>query len=177
MGRLDTAMAAITLSIAPAFSQALTELSINIALLEARMNSVERIKEYDDLPEEAARVIPHSRPTADWPSQGAIKFNNYCLRYRPGADLILRNISAVIKPKEKIGIVGRTGAGKSSLLGGLFRLVEPAEGSIEIDGLDIAAIGLSDLRKVLCIIPQDPVRSAFVVVYEPQTYSDGLFEL
>jgi ABC-type multidrug transport system fused ATPase/permease subunit len=90
-----------------------------------------------------------------WPSQGAVAFNNYSTRYRPGLDLVLKNINLSIKPKEKIGVVGRTGAGKSSLTLALFRIIEPAEGNVSIDNLNTSTIGLLDLRRRLAIIPQD----------------------
>ena len=83
--------------------------------------------------------------------------NKYSTRYRKGLDLVLRDITADIKPGEKIGIVGRTGAGKSSFALALFRLIEPAGGKILIDGVDVSQIGLHDLRSALTIIPQDPV--------------------
>jgi len=87
---------------------------------------------------------------------GSIKFDDYSTRYREGLDLILKNITIEVKPNEKIGIVGRTGAGKSSLTLALFRLIEPAKGTIIIDGTDIKKLGLYDLRSRLTIIPQDP---------------------
>ncbi|OPL32933.1 multidrug 1 resistance-associated protein, partial [Mytilus galloprovincialis] len=83
--------------------------------------------------------------------------NNYCVRYREDLDLVLKGISCKILPCEKIGIVGRTGAGKSSLTMALFRILEPAQGDIVIDGVDISTIGLHDLRSKITIIPQDPV--------------------
>jgi len=92
-----------------------------------------------------------------WPQEGSIDFKNYQMRYRPGLELVLKGISFSVKPSEKIGIVGRTGAGKSSLTSSLFRLVEPAGGAIIIDGQDVSQIGLHDLREKLSIIPQDPV--------------------
>lgn len=104
-------MAAVTLSYAPTLAQSLNELSMSSAIFEARLNSVERMKEYDSLPREAEPIIPENRPPQGWPFEGSIKFSNYCMRYRPGAELVLKNINAFIKPREKIGIVGRTGAG------------------------------------------------------------------
>lgn len=123
---------------------------------------VERIKEYIELPQEAPHHIEGRRPRREWPDRGAIEFKNYSTRYRQGLELVLNGVSCVIKPREKIGIVGRTGAGKSSLTVALFRLIEPAidggdGGTIIIDGIDIRTLGLHDLRSKLTIIPQDPV--------------------
>lgn len=95
------------------------------------------------------------RPPASWPKEGAISFRNLSLRYREGLPLVLNGVSADIKPSEKIGVVGRTGAGKSSLMLALFRIVEYSGGSIIIDGEDISQLGLRDLRSSLAIIPQE----------------------
>lgn len=124
--------------------------------VETNIVSVERTLEYSTLPSEAPEILEHHRPAPNWPSDGAIEFSNYSTRYRPGLDLVLKNISLSIKPHEKIGIVGRTGAGKSSLTLALFRIIEPATGHISIDGLNTSTIGLRDLRQNLAIIPQDP---------------------
>eukprot|EP01116_Phalansterium_solitarium_P010898 TRINITY_DN263_c0_g2_i2.p1 TRINITY_DN263_c0_g2~~TRINITY_DN263_c0_g2_i2.p1 ORF type:complete len:1470 (+),score=645.31 TRINITY_DN263_c0_g2_i2:96-4505(+) len=123
---------------------------------ETQMVSVERVLQYAELPTEGATVIEDSRPPANWPSEAKIQFRNVKLRYREGLELVLRGISFDVKPKEKIGVVGRTGAGKSSLMLALFRLVELAEGTITIDGVDISKMGLHDLRGALSIIMQDP---------------------
>ncbi|ESN96295.1 hypothetical protein HELRODRAFT_163344 [Helobdella robusta] len=96
-------------------------------------------------------------PPEEWPDRNNIIFRNYGLRYRPGLELVLKNINIDIKSREKIGIVGRTGAGKSSMTLALFRLIEPSEGSIIIDGVDITSIGLHQLRSKITILPQDPV--------------------
>merc|ERR1712037_577822 len=92
-----------------------------------------------------------------WPREGKIELEGYSTRYREGLDLVLRQISATIQGGERVGIVGRTGAGKSSLTLALFRLIEPASGRILIDGVDISKLGLHKLRSRLTIIPQDPV--------------------
>ncbi|XP_056140091.1 multidrug resistance-associated protein 5 isoform X3 [Lampris incognitus] len=125
---------------------------------EARFTSVERIQHYNQsLSQEApARRRSPSLP-AEWPQQGEVVFEEVEMRYQPNLPLILKRISCTIRPKEKVGIVGRTGSGKSSLGVVLFRLVELCGGSIRIDGVNICDIGLADLRSKLSIIPQEPV--------------------
>ncbi|GAV56396.1 hypothetical protein ZYGR_0BB01740 [Zygosaccharomyces rouxii] len=124
-------------------------------MIETNIISVERIYEYCQLPSEAPAVIESSRPEKSWPSKGNIVFKDYSTRYRPELEPVLKKVNLNIKPREKIGVVGRTGAGKSTLSLALFRLLESSEGSIEIDGVDISKIGLYDLRSHLSIIPQD----------------------
>ena len=116
---------------------------------------MERCLEYARLPSEAPEVLSKHRPRASWPSKGAVEFKDYSTRYRPGLDLVLKNINLQIKAREKIGVVGRTGAGKSSLTLALFRIIEAASGKISIDELNTSTIGLLDLRRRLAIIPQD----------------------
>ncbi|XP_038183156.1 ATP-binding cassette sub-family C member 2 [Arvicola amphibius] len=123
---------------------------------ETNIVAVERINEYINVENEAPWVTD-KKPPADWPSKGEIQFNNYQVRYRPELDLVLKGISCHIKSTEKVGVVGRTGAGKSSLTNCLFRILESAGGQIIIDGVDIASLGLHDLRGKLTIIPQDPI--------------------
>ncbi|CAL1530147.1 unnamed protein product [Lymnaea stagnalis] len=125
--------------------------------LETNIVSVERIKEYTETPSEAAWVNPFKRPLASWPQEGAVNFINYKTRYRTGLDLVLKGLNCQIKGGEKVGIVGRTGAGKSSMTVALFRLIEAASGSIMIDNTAISDIGLHDLRSKITILPQDPV--------------------
>ncbi|CAI4226039.1 unnamed protein product [Auanema sp. JU1783] len=124
--------------------------------VETNIVSVERVREYTEVTPEAAwrseRLLPRG-----WPAKGRIVFNDYSTRYRPGLDLVLRGINLNIVPGEKVGVVGRTGAGKSSLALALFRIIESSGGQILIDDIDIATIGLHDLRVNLTIIPQDPV--------------------
>jgi ABC-type multidrug transport system fused ATPase/permease subunit len=121
--------------------------------METYIVSVERIKEYVDCPQEAASVVANG-VAIGWPDAGRVQFINYSTRYRPNLDLVLRDINCDISPQEKIGIVGRTGAGKSSLTLALFRIIEATSGSIVIDGVNIGNIGLRDLRSKLTIIPQ-----------------------
>ncbi|GIQ80078.1 hypothetical protein KIPB_000818 [Kipferlia bialata] len=124
--------------------------------LEAEMSSVERIFEYiEELPKEAPRRLPGVSVPEEWPAQGAIQFNDVVLRYRPELDPVLKGISISIKPGEKVGLVGRTGAGKSTLAVALMRLVEAESGSICMDGLDLSTVGIHDVRGNISSIPQD----------------------
>ncbi|TMS00880.1 Multidrug resistance-associated protein 6, partial [Larimichthys crocea] len=125
--------------------------------VENNIVSVERVKEYDNTPKEAAWTLKDSLLPAVWPTTGNIQFEDYGLQYRKGLNWALNKISINIQDREKVGIVGRTGAGKSSLALGIFRILEAANGRIFIDGLNIAEIGLHDLRTRITIIPQDPV--------------------
>ncbi|KAK2551420.1 Multidrug resistance-associated protein 1 [Acropora cervicornis] len=125
------------------------------SLLETDLVSVERVKEFSETPTEGVRVKTNSRPPDNWPESGSIVIQELDLRYRKGLPTVLKQINCGIKAGEKIGIVGRTGAGKSSLALALFRILEKAGGRILVDGVDIANIGLHDLRSRLAIIPQD----------------------
>ncbi|GLT85717.1 hypothetical protein SLE2022_038970 [Rubroshorea leprosula] len=127
------------------------------SMAENSLNSVERVATYIELPSEAPLIIESNRPPPGWPSSGSIRFEDVVLRYRPELPPVLHGISFTISPSDKVGIVGRTGAGKSSMLNALFRIVELERGRILIDGCDVAKFGLMDLRKDLGIIPQSPV--------------------
>ncbi|ONK69820.1 uncharacterized protein A4U43_C05F27080 [Asparagus officinalis] len=116
----------------------------------------DRLNQYMNVPSEAPEVIRGNRPPPNWPSVGKVELRDLKIRYRPDTPLVLRGISCIFEGGHKIGIVGRTGSGKTTLIGALFRLVEPAGGKIIIDGLNIATIGLHDLRSRFGIIPQDP---------------------
>ncbi|XP_044089017.1 ATP-binding cassette sub-family C member 6 isoform X1 [Neovison vison] len=123
--------------------------------LESSIVSVERMKDYDRTPKEAPWRLPTCAARSSWPHSGEIEFRNFGLRYHPELPLAVRGVSFKIHAGEKVGIVGRTGAGKSSLAGGLVRLLEAAEGGIWIDGVPIAHVGLHTLRSRITIIPQD----------------------
>ncbi|XP_038161331.1 canalicular multispecific organic anion transporter 2 isoform X2 [Cyprinodon tularosa] len=125
--------------------------------LENNIVAVERVKEYSETETEAPWEVEDKKPPPEWPMKGNVEFNQYCVRYREGLDLVLKNITLSVKGGEKIGIVGRTGAGKSSMTLSLFRLLEAAGGEITIDSVKISEIGLHDLRSKLTIIPQEPV--------------------
>ncbi|XP_039991336.1 ATP-binding cassette sub-family C member 3 isoform X2 [Xiphias gladius] len=125
--------------------------------LESNIVAVERVKEYSETKTEAPWEVEDKKPPLEWPMEGNVQFHDYSVRYREGLDLVLKNLTLSIKGGEKIGIVGRTGAGKSSMTLCLFRLLEAAAGEITIDEVKIAEIGLHDLRSKLTIIPQEPV--------------------
>ncbi|KAJ7172563.1 multidrug resistance-associated ABC transporter [Mycena filopes] len=141
-----------TLSITQVFSQMVAFFATN----EQNMNSVERIITYAELPAEGAPTTPEDPPSS-WPERGEIKFKQVEMAYREGLPLVLKGVTFDVRPGEKVGIVGRTGAGKSSLLQALFRMVEVQSGSIEIDGHDIHNVGLDVLRGSLALVPQDSV--------------------
>ncbi|KAL3689444.1 hypothetical protein R1sor_015753 [Riccia sorocarpa] len=128
----------------------------NECILANNVISMERVKQYMYNEPEAPAVIPGSRPPENWPSQGKIEITNLQVRYRPNTPLVLRGITCTIDGGQRVGVVGRTGSGKTTLISSLFRLVEPSGGSILLDGLNISTIGLHDLRSRLSIIPQEP---------------------
>ncbi|KAL4079849.1 P-loop containing nucleoside triphosphate hydrolase protein [Scleroderma yunnanense] len=128
--------------------------------VENDLNSVERIVQYtwkDTVPQEAAHENPSKQPPPEWPPAGAIEFIDVQMRYRPSLPNVLNGVSLSIRGGERIGVIGRTGAGKSSLMLTLYRIVELSAGSILLDGVDISTIGLKDLRTKISIIPQDPL--------------------
>ncbi|GAA5907850.1 hypothetical protein JCM8208_001962 [Rhodotorula glutinis] len=128
------------------------------AEVENNMSSIERFEWYaKQLPQEAPARIAETAPPPTWPEQGAISFKDVEIRYRSELPTVVRNFSLEIRPGEKVGVVGRTGAGKSTITQALFRILELSRGTIEIDGRDIAKIGLEQLRERLSIIPQEPL--------------------
>lgn len=156
VGKIDAGAAGLSLTYALSFTETVLWLVRLYAVNEQNMNSVERIKEYLDVDQEAKAIVPESRPPANWPSQGAIQFVNYSTRYRSDLEPVLRNVTFNVNAGERVGIVGRTGAGKSSLALALFRGLEAEEGKVIIDDIDIGLIGLQDLRESITIVPQDP---------------------
>uniref|UniRef100_A0A0A9G6B8 ABC transporter domain-containing protein n=1 Tax=Arundo donax TaxID=35708 RepID=A0A0A9G6B8_ARUDO len=128
----------------------------NQCQLANQIISVERVSQYMDIPSEAAEIIEKNQPSPDWPQVGRVELRGLKIRYRQDAPLVLHGITCTFEGGDKIGIVGRTGSGKTTLIGALFRLVEPAGGKIIIDSVDITKIGLHDLRSRMGIIPQDP---------------------
>ncbi|KAI9838425.1 MAG: hypothetical protein M1838_004608 [Thelocarpon superellum] len=154
-GGLSAGMVGLAMSYALQITQSLNWIVRQTVEVETNIVSVERVLEYARLPSEAPEIISGKRPKVSWPAHGAVSFVDYSTRYRPGLDLVLKNVSLSFRRHEKIGVVGRTGAGKSSLTLALFRIIEAASGHIRIDDLDTSTIGLLDLRRRLSIIPQD----------------------
>ncbi|KAA8641709.1 uncharacterized protein ATNIH1004_011845 [Aspergillus tanneri] len=156
IGKVDAGAAGLSLTYAVTFTENVLWLVRLYSEVQQNMNSVERVNEYLGVEQEAVAVIADSRPPANWPSHGAVDFSSYTTRYRADLDPVLQNISFTVQAGEKVGIVGRNGAGKSSLALALFRALEAEKGRIYIDGIDISAIGLKDLRESITIVPQDP---------------------
>ncbi|CAL9154202.1 unnamed protein product [Musa hybrid cultivar] len=128
----------------------------NLCNVENKMISVERILRFSGIPSEAPLVIEDCRPEQGWPTSGTIELHDLHVRYGPALPMILKGVSCSFPGGKRVGVVGRTGSGKSTLIQSLFRVVEPSLGKIVIDGVDISRIGLHDLRSKLSIIPQDP---------------------
>lgn len=129
----------------------------NLCNVENKMISVERILQFTNIPSEAPLVIENNRPSPEWPSGGKIDLEDLHVQYKPALPTVLKGVTCTFPGEKKIGVVGRTGSGKSTLIQALFRVVEPSGGRILIDGVDISKIGLQDLRSRLSIIPQDPM--------------------
>uniref|UniRef100_A0A667YGH3 ATP-binding cassette, sub-family C (CFTR/MRP), member 12 n=1 Tax=Myripristis murdjan TaxID=586833 RepID=A0A667YGH3_9TELE len=154
---LNSGLVGLSISYALNVTQTLNWLVRMTSELETNIVAVERTNT-EWVPSTApSRWVTDIQPPEQWPDAGRLQFENYKVRYRPELDLVLHGITCDIDTTEKIGIVGRTGAGKSSLTNCLFRIIEAAEGRIFIDGVDISTIGLHHLRGRLTIIPQDPV--------------------
>lgn len=152
---VDSGKAGISLTYAITFTEGALWLVRLYSNVEMNMNSVERLKEYMEVeqePYEQAILTPPS----DWPQQGRIEVNDLSLRYAPHLPKVIRNVSFTVDPKSKVGIVGRTGAGKSTIITALFRFLDPETGNIKIDNVDITSVDLQRLRRSITIIPQDP---------------------
>ncbi|CAM0884177.1 unnamed protein product [Alopecurus aequalis] len=128
----------------------------NLCNVENKMICVERILQFSTIPSEPPLVIETSRPRETWPWCGKIQIEALQIQYSPDMPMVLKGISCTFPGERKIGVVGRTGSGKSTLIQALFRVVEPSAGRILIDGVDISLLGVHDLRCRLSIIPQEP---------------------
>ncbi|KAJ3358588.1 hypothetical protein GGF32_010109 [Allomyces javanicus] len=162
-GSISASLIGLSLSYALQITGVLNWCVRQAAEVEIQMNSVERLDYYAEHLESEAPPVTDVRPAPEWPAHGEIELKNVTMAYRADLDPVLKNVSLKIPAGFKAGIVGRTGAGKSTLIVALFRLVELREGSITIDGMDISQLGLADLRQRLSIIPQDPVLFAGTV--------------
>jgi len=152
-----TAMAAMAISYSLDTTQSLNWVVRMATEMETQIVAVERIEEYTDLPSEAPAHIPETAPDPSWPTHGDIQIEELTMRYRPELEPVLKHLNLHIDPGEKVGVVGRTGAGKSSLVLCLMRIIELESGRIVIDGVDIKQLGLEDLRSHIAIIPQEPL--------------------
>uniref|UniRef100_A0A0E0CV21 MRP-like ABC transporter n=1 Tax=Oryza meridionalis TaxID=40149 RepID=A0A0E0CV21_9ORYZ len=155
-GTIEPSMAGLAVTYGLNLNARMSRWILSFCKLENRIISVERIYQYCKLPSEAPLIIENSRPSSSWPENGNIELVDLKVRYKDDLPLVLHGISCMFPGGKKIGIVGRTGSGKSTLIQALFRLIEPTGGKVIIDDIDISRIGLHDLRSRLSIIPQDP---------------------
>lgn len=152
-GHVDAALAGFSLTFALRYSYRLTGLLQSMTAIELSSNATERVIEYSEIETEPE---DGRDPPAAWPAEGKIEVENLSVAYKDSLPPVLRGLNFVVKPGERIGIIGRTGAGKSTLASVFFRLLKPREGSVRIDDVDIADLKLTHLRTRLAIIPQDP---------------------
>ncbi|KAG1480249.1 hypothetical protein G6F57_005470 [Rhizopus arrhizus] len=157
MDKIDAGLAGISLFYAQSFLEYVFWFIRQYTSVEMGLNSVERIQEYLEIDQEAPYIVEGCRPPAAWPTEGVIEVKDLTISYAPELDPILHGISFSTKTHEKVGIVGRTGSGKSTMCLSFFRFLEASKGTIIIDDVDIAKIGIEDLRTKLTIIPQDVV--------------------
>ncbi|KAJ1795760.1 hypothetical protein LPJ59_004163, partial [Coemansia sp. RSA 2399] len=154
---IDPGLAGFALMYSLSFSERMMFVIRNFSDNELNMNAIERIMQYMDVEQEAPlRSSARHRPSAAWPESGALHIKNLVVEYVPGVP-VLHKITLAVNHGEKVGVIGRTGSGKSSLALALLRLIEAKKGRIVLDGVNIAKIGLEDLRQNVTIIPQDPV--------------------
>ncbi|XP_014671602.1 PREDICTED: ATP-binding cassette sub-family C member 8-like [Priapulus caudatus] len=150
-------MVGLALTYAIVISDVFNWVVLNVAETEMQMSSVERVVHYCQLPTEPqAGTAGEIVPSADWPTTGTVQINNASIRYADTLPPVVKNINLYILPGQKVGVCGRTGSGKSSLLLMLLRLADVCEGHVLVDGVDIRTVPLADLRSRVSIIPQDP---------------------
>ncbi|CAF0918354.1 unnamed protein product [Adineta ricciae] len=174
-GRLTAGIVGLAITYSMQITQTLNWLVRMASDVETNIVSVERIDEYTQLSLEAPWEISEKKPPPNWPTRGEIQINNLSTKYRDNLELVLKDITINVQPGEKVGIIGRTGSGKSSLCIALFRIIEPTTGEIIVDNVDIRQIGLHDIRSKITIIPQDAVIFAGTVRFnvDPSgTHSD-----
>ncbi|XP_077226576.1 multidrug resistance-associated protein 5 [Tasmannia lanceolata] len=155
-GTIDPSMAGLAVTYGLNLNARLSRWILSFCKLENKIISIERIHQYCQIPGEAPPIIENCRPPSSWPENGRIEIIDLKVRYKESLPMVLHGITCTFPGGKKIGIVGRTGSGKSTLIQALFRLIEPVDGKIIIDSIDISTIGLHDLRSRLSIIPQDP---------------------
>ncbi|XP_071719708.1 ABC transporter C family member 5 [Rutidosis leptorrhynchoides] len=153
---IDPSMAGLAVTYGLQLNARLSRWILSFCKLENKIISIERIHQYCHIPSEAPPIIQENRPPPSWPELGKIEIIDLKVRYKENLPVVLRGVTCEFPGGKKIGIVGRTGSGKSTLIQALFRLIEPEGGRIIIDNIDISSIGLHDLRSRLSIIPQDP---------------------
>ncbi|XP_010264828.1 PREDICTED: ABC transporter C family member 5-like [Nelumbo nucifera] len=155
-GSIDPSMAGLAVTYGLNLNARLSRWILSFCKLENKIISIERIHQYCQIPSEAPVFVENCRPPSCWPENGTVELIDLKVRYKESLPVVLHGVTCTFPGGKKIGIVGRTGSGKSTLIQALFRLIEPASGRIVIDGIDISTIGLHDLRGHLSIIPQDP---------------------
>ncbi|KMT05758.1 hypothetical protein BVRB_7g165990 [Beta vulgaris subsp. vulgaris] len=155
-GTIDPSMAGLAVTYGLNLNARLSRWILSFCKLENKIISIERINQYSEIPSEAPPIIENCRPPAAWPETGTVELIDLKVRYKENLPLVLHDLTCTFPGGKKIGIVGRTGSGKSTMIQALFRMVEPVAGRIIIDNIDISTIGLHDLRSRLSIIPQDP---------------------
>ena len=140
--------------------------------LETDSVAIERIREYNDLPQEANWETEHrdSLPS-DWPSSGRLEIDQVSAKYRPNLPEAVKDLNLILNSGEKLGICGRTGAGKSTLASVILRIIETTNGEIRLDGVDTKKIGLQDLRSKITIVPQDSVLFSGTVKFNLDPWS------
>ncbi|CAB4255585.1 similar to Saccharomyces cerevisiae YHL035C VMR1 Vacuolar membrane protein involved in multiple drug resistance and metal sensitivity [Maudiozyma barnettii] len=172
---LDSGLAGISLTYAISFTEGALWLVRFYAEVEMNMNSVERVKEYMNIEQEPYISTEDGHnidPPVNWPQDGRIEVSDVSLRYAANLPKVIKNVSFIVDPQSKVGVVGRTGAGKSTIITALFRFLDPETGYIKIDNIDITSINLNNLRRALTIIPQDPTLFAGTIKSNLDPYNE-----